>query len=130
MSVPFANFIEDHHGSFQVFCENKSDELELFETLLNAGLVKDDIMMRYMSVLLSKTYFIRYPRQDFFRMVMFDGDYRYVFKGWGGSGSFSNLYDKETYTPYRFEEVMEYYLGSRDQQIDLEVTNGDLLCLM
>lgn len=130
MNIPFAKFIEDHNWSFQVLVKNKSDEIELFEALFNDGLSKDDSVVSYIdNAVLSETTVIRYPRQVFFRPVVLDGEYGYLFKGWMDR-SLSDLYLKETYTPYRFEEVIEYYLGSRDQQLDLEVTNGDLLCLM
>lgn len=128
--VPFADFIEYHHGSFQVFVKNKSEEIELFKTLFNAGLAKNDMVMEHIDILLSESNVRNYPRQDLFKTFILDGEYRYLFGGWtSGRGGFSDLYNK-TYTPYSFEEVMEYYLGLRDQQLNLEVTNDDLLCLM
>lgn len=122
MSESFSDIIK-HHKRFQVFVESNSDEIELLSTLLRKGFPKTSDLVGYMnnSSLRSKGSY--YPRQLFFKWI---DTCEYIFDGWMDEKSFSNLYDQKNFTPFMFQEVMEYYTGccdASDCYIECDITD-------
>lgn len=110
MSESFSDIIK-HHKQFQVFVESNSDEIELLSTLLMAGFPKTNDIVVYMNNASLRNKDKYYPRQLFFKWDTYgDWDaYGYTFEGWMDLKNFSNLFDQKNFTPFMFQEVMEYY---------------------
>lgn len=115
MSESFSDIIKNHK-SFQVFVESNCDEIELWSTLLRAGFPKTNDIVFYMNNASLRNKDKYYPRQLFFKWDKYgDWDaYGYIFDGWMDEKNFSNLFDQENFTPFMFQEVMEYYTGCCD----------------
>lgn len=115
MSESFSD-ITKNHKNFQVFVESNCDEIELWSTLLRAGFPKTNDIVFYMNNASLRNKDKYYPRQLFFKWDKYgDWDaYGYIFDGWMDEKNFSNLFDQENFTPFMFQEVMEYYTGCCD----------------